>query len=350
MEVYIIDNKIKTITSCIDKSMLIGFILILLGVVILFTNFIDSFVTTLFWPILEGSSEGKAVLFLGLLGSFCILSSFINKSDKIKRKLYKNNESHWHYLLYALILLLTCAIIGLIIEIYIRTKFNVSIFTILSTMDPNTSTTSLMHSHVYKSVLGFFSNSFVPTHVNTGSSILTYVLPYALVIAIIWPIIYLLGLSALSKMTPIYKAVTIFLISTSLIGLIDGGLFSQPFLIGFGFLLLVYAAHGNLIKNGRINIKPLINPFVIVGYILLAAIILEVGGSETTYHTLTVINQTEPVNMDEYNVISVYQNGDKTTYIMDTKTPDKVLIREIFQTFKGKASLTFMSWNFYSYF
>lgn len=317
--------------------------MILIGFIILFTNYIDSFVTQLLWPLLEGSSEGKTVLFLWLIGFTLILISLIRQNESLCTRLYKDKDSHLKYLKIAIILLIICAFIGLFIEAYIRQSFGVSFFTILTSMNPSTSTTSPMHSHAYKSVLGIFANYIVPSHVNTGSSILQYVMPYALVIVLFWPIIYVLGVIGLSDMRDLHRYVAIIALNVALIGLIDGGLFSQPFLIGFGFLLLVY------FSNGKIGIKYFINPVVIMGFILLLGMLIEVGGSDTTCHTLYVVNQTGPVDMEDFNVTNVEVRGDMTVYTLNCTTPDKTLIKEVFSKFRDKSDLTFMSWNFYSY-
>ena len=143
-------------------------------------------------------------------------------------------------------------------------------------------------------------------------------------------------------MKPLHKAITTIALTLALIGILDGGMFSQPFLIGIGFIV-------NVFSNGKIGIKYFIKPVVIMGYILLVGMIIEVGGSDMSYHTLSVINQTEPVDMSQYNVTNIEVHGDVTTYTLATKTDDKQLIRQIFASFKGKADVTFMSWNFYSY-
>lgn len=335
--------NIKNINISMTKSIITGIILILLSFIVLVTNFVDAFVTSLLWPLLEGSSEGKTVIFLGLIGMTLILSSLIRQNKFIQEKLYKNEEYHLKYIAYTITILLIAALIGLAVEAYIRQQFGVSFFTILTSMDPNTSTSSPMHSHAYKSVLGVFANLFVPSHINTGSSILRYAMPYVLVILILWPVSYILGLFGLSDMRDLHRIVSIIALNVALIGLLDGGIFSQPFLIGIGFLLLVY------FSKGKIGLKYFIKPVIIMGYILLLGMIIEVGGSDTTCHTLTVINQTEPVDMSNYNVTSIEVNGDITTYKLNTSIADKQLIRDIFEKYKGKSNLTFMSWNFYTY-
>ena len=293
-------------------------------------------------------------MFLWLLGITLIFSSIIRQNNFLCDKFYKDKDYHLKYLKVTIILLISCALIGLAIEAYIRQQFGVSFFTILTSMSPNTSTTSPMHSHVYKSVLGIFANFFVPSHVNTGSSILPYVMPYALIIIVLWPICYILGVLGLCNMRTLDRVVSIIALNVALIGLIDGGIFSQPFLIGIGFLLLAYYSNGKidlrkLFNNEQIEIKYFIKPVVIMGYILLLAMIIEVGGSDITGHTLTVVNQTEPIDMDEFNVTNMEVNGDITTYTLNCSTPDKELIKKVFAKFKGKSDLTFMTWNFYTY-
>ena len=81
-----------------------GILFILLGVIILFTDYLDSFVTSLLWPILEGSSEGKTVLFLGLIGSILIFSALIQASPKLEDKLYKDKNYHLRYLAIAIVI------------------------------------------------------------------------------------------------------------------------------------------------------------------------------------------------------------------------------------------------------
>ncbi|RAP54213.1 MAG: hypothetical protein BZ137_03380 [Methanosphaera sp. rholeuAM130] len=326
-------------------KILIAFILIFLALIILVSDSVDSLITTILWPLLEGSSEGKTVIFLGMLGVFIILDVLLDKSSFINDKLYCRDNIHFKYLLATILILLACAFFGFVLELYIRHSMGVSPFTILTSMHPYPSTSSPMHSHAYKSVLGLLSYYVVPGHVNTGISILKYVEPYAYVVIPVWIVTYITGLFGFHKMTGLNKCVCIMALTLALIGLLDGGLYSQPFLIGIGLLWLMYYSN-----DERLKLKHFIKPVVIMGYILLVAMICEVGGSDTTSHTLTVINQTEPVDMSEYNVVECIQDGQKTTYVMNTTTPDKTLITSVFDKFKDKSDATFMSWNFYSYF
>ncbi len=332
----------------LTKSIIAGIILILIGGILLVTSFLDIYVTTLLWPLLEGSSEGKTVLFLGLLGILLIISSLFRQTSIFTRIYDENNDYHLKYVASVIIILLACAFIGLIIEFYIRSQFGVSYFTILTSMHPYASTTSPMHSHLYKSILGNLLVDFAPMHVNTGSSILNFGLPFSLIIIPVWIYAFFVGLFSISNMKSAERILSLFALALALIGILDGGLFSQPFLIGLFILLVAYYSNGRL-NFRKMDLNYLINPVVIIGYILLIAIIIEVGGTNSDIHTLTVINQTGDVNMTEFDVISVDVNGDATTYVLNTTMHDKELIIDVFNTFENNSDVTFMSWNFYSY-
>ena len=62
----------------IDKIGLSGIVLIFAGLLIYVTSALDQLVTMITWPILSGSSEGKAVLLMVMMGGFLILNFLIN--------------------------------------------------------------------------------------------------------------------------------------------------------------------------------------------------------------------------------------------------------------------------------
>lgn len=337
--------NISNMLSRVDTRITIGVFFILLAGIIFVTDFLDSFVTSILWPLLEGSSEGKTVLFLGMIGFIIIIDALGDKYRIISKYFYKSDDSYLKYLLSCIILLIVCALFGLAIELYVRYMLGVSPFTILTAMNPYPSTSSPMHSHAYKSVLGILSYYIVPGHMNTGISILQFVQPYVYVIVPVWIVSFILGVVSLNRMRLFNKIVCIVALVLALIGIIDGGIYSQPFLIGIGFLLLMYFT-----RNERLHLKHFVKPVVIMGYILLIAMIIEVGGSNQDYHTLTVVNQSGDVDMSMYNVTSVVVDGELTTYTLNTTMADKELVTSVFDSFYGKCDATFMTWNFYSYF
>ncbi|MBP2046522.1 hypothetical protein [Methanobacterium aggregans] len=331
----------------IDRLGLTGIVLIILGGILLKTGFMDNAVATVFWPILEGSSEGKAVILLVMMGSLLLLSSLITSSSRLNPKIFPGKWFNGRrYLLISLVTMFVTCVVGLLIEVWIRLKFNVSLFTVFTAMNPTPSTTSIMHTHVFKSVIGYMVSLMgetAPHHINTGLAIIQYSSPFAFLALVSLPLAYIAGLLAMTGMRDSYKVVTSFGLAVAIIGMMDGGMFSQPFLIGFGILLFIYSA-----KNS-FSPRTLVKPVLIIFLIILAGFAIEIGGTNTDHYTLTVINQHEPVNMTSYNVTDVQHIDDKTIYTLKPSGGDKEIIKKVFVDFKGKADGSFMTWNFYSY-
>lgn len=86
----------------IDLLDLIGTFLILLGVLVYVTDFLDSVMTTITWPLLSGSSEGKAVLLLVIMGSLILFNSLLRSRrgflDTFYTKLYTYSPEGRKYL------------------------------------------------------------------------------------------------------------------------------------------------------------------------------------------------------------------------------------------------------------
>ena len=146
----------RTVKS--NKLALLGLIFILFGMSIFVFQGIDQFVRPFTQPVLMGSSKGKDVLFFVLMGFTMMLATLfenkkisdlvasLNVSDK-----FKDNQ---FYLKTALGLFLSLAVIGLAIEVYLRLSLGIDVFTIFVAMNPSPTTTSIYHSHLYKSIFG----------------------------------------------------------------------------------------------------------------------------------------------------------------------------------------------------
>ncbi|HEX7469038.1 MAG TPA: hypothetical protein VF324_10730, partial [Methanobacterium sp.] len=126
---------------------IIGIIMILLSILIFSTKFLDQLILNITYPFLEGSSQGKSVLLFGLLGSILLLYPIFNFKGKIMRKISTINpalnENENYYLKLVIILVMLTYIIGILIEIIIRLKLGVSIFTTFVAMDPSPTSTSI---------------------------------------------------------------------------------------------------------------------------------------------------------------------------------------------------------------
>lgn len=321
--------------------------MIIVGVLIFEVGYLHNAATSLFYPLLLGSSEGKAVIFLVLMGSFLLLN-FIITSGKINTRFASMDI--WDskkYLKYTLIIILFTYAVGIIIEIWLRLKFGVSLFTVFVSLNPDVSSTSIIHTHIFKSTLGSLIGNLgalIPSNIHTGDSLFKYISPLAYIIILTLPLTYITSLISMDNRMDKYKLIIAFAASLTLIGMVDGGFLSNPGIIGFAGILGMY-----FVKK-PISSRNLIKPIIIVLIVILAGLSLEIAGSNPDYHQITVINQTEPINWDGYNVLSTTNTDNRTTINIKTTKNDRETLIGLFPLLKGKADGFFITWNFYSYF
>jgi hypothetical protein len=334
----------------IDKAGLFGVILILIGLIVYATSSLDQLVMMITWPLLSGSSEGKAVLFMMAIGSFLILNSLINTSRflaPIKERVNEYSPDGKKFLKWTILIILLTCLVGILIEFSIRLKYGVSPLTIFVSTNPTSTTTSPMHSHVFKSVFGHFADimsELVPQHVHTGGSLYQYVVPWGYFIFITLPLAYITGLLSLNGRRDIYRVIMAFALTLALIGMVDGGLYSQPLVIGMGLLFILY-----FVKT-PFQFRQLILPIVLIFLVALSGLGLELAGNNSSYHEIKVLNQFEPVDLSGYPVLSQEQQGNMTVIRTDTSVSDKNTLESLFKTYQGRADGFFMTWNFFSYF
>ncbi|HOI39409.1 MAG TPA: hypothetical protein PL168_01650 [Methanobacterium sp.] len=334
----------------IDKIGLSGIILILAGLFIYATSALDQLVTMITWPLLSGSSEGKAVLLMVMMGGFLLLNSLINTwkfLSPLKEKVKSYSPDGKKFFKWTLIILLITCIIGVLIEFYIRLKYGVSPLTIFVSTNPTSTSTSPMHTHVFKSVFGHLADNMgglVPEHVHTGGSLYSEVIPWAYFIIITLPLACVTGLFALNEGRAIQRVFVAFALTLALIGMVDGGLYSQPLLIGMGLLFILYFV------RRPFQFRQLILPLALIFLVALSGLALELAGNNSSYREITVINQFEPVDLSGYNVLSTDQKGNITVIRMDTGVSDKKTLEDLLDKYQGRADGFFMTWNFFSYF
>lgn len=326
----------------LNRFTLIGALLILLAILIYGLEFLKGPATYLFYPLLLGSSEGKVILFFIFMGSLLLLNGVIT-SGKIKGKfaLLDIWESR-RYLKYAIALVLITYLVGILIEIWLRINFGVSLFTVFVSLNPDVSSTSIIHSHVFKSALGSILNTLgtvLPSNIHTGESLSKYISPVAYLIVFTLPLVYLTSLISMDNRLEHNRIIIAFAASLAMIGMIDGGLFSNPGIIGLGGLI------GMLFVSKPFKPRELIKPAIIVLVIIILGLSVEVAGSNQDYHQITLINQTQPVDWNGYDVVSE-ENG--TVKLTSTQN-DKANLITLFSTLKDRTDAFFITWNFYSY-
>ena len=232
----------------ISKYIPFGIILIILGISLYFLSGIDQFIRPFSQPILMGSSKGKDILFFVLFGITIILST-LGDNDKIHGcfedlsipKMLKDRD---FCLKLSLILFLFAAISGLIVELYLRNSLGISWNTILVIMNPSLTSTSILHSHIYKGIFGMILGmflSYIPSGIHTGSSLSAYTPGIIGLLFLLIPITYILMVISMQRRKAVPRLVLAFASTLGIIGLIDGGLFGTPSLLGiYGMLIVMY--------------------------------------------------------------------------------------------------------------
>ena len=328
----------------------IGIMMILFSILIFTTRFLDHFILNITYPFLEGSSEGKSVLLFGIMGSILLLYPLFNFNGRIMQKIsslhpiFKGNENK--YLKLVIVVVLLTYIIGIMIEIIIRLKLGVSIFTTFVAMDPSPASTSITHSHVFKSVLGDLISLFgihVPGDIHTGSSLIHYTSPLSFIVLITFPLTYLLGLISLNRRKNRYKLILAFAITTTLIGMLDGGLFSTPALIGLSGLFGVLA-----IKQ-PFSLKNLVKPSFLIILLIILRITIGIIGTNVEYHEVTFFDEKSPVDLNGYNVLNINYVGNETIVKISTDHSDKTILADMVNRSKGNVSGITLSWNIFSW-
>jgi hypothetical protein len=324
--------------------------MILFAIFIYATNLLDHVILSITYPFLEGSSEGKSVILFGVMGSMLLFYPLFRQNgiiaNKISKVIPELGFEGQKYLKITIIIIMITYLFGMFLEIWIRAKFGVSIFTMFVSFNEGASSTSITHSHILKSVLGSFIEFLgihVPAQINTGVSLAQYFSPVAFAIFIAFPLVYLAGLASLSRREDIYKIILAFGLTISLIGMLDGGLFSTPAIFGLLILLSVY------FMKKPFSPKYLAKPMLIVILLIIIRISIGLIGTNTEFHEITIINPSENIDLNGYNVLSIEKEENKMMIKVPGNTNDKVLLLKLTDDLKGKCSGFFLSWNIYSW-
>lgn len=336
----------------LNKLTIIGIIIILFAVVLAVTNFLDKIILDITYPFLEGSSQGKSIILFSVMGSLLLLYPLFNLEGIIGKRISSiNNLLKYNgkkYLKFTIMTIFFTYIFGLLIEVLIRIKLGVSILTTFIAYNSNSySSSAVAHSHVFKSVLGFIIQSLgihINTGVNAGVPLIPYTIPLALIVLVTWPLIYIAGIISVSNQERnLYKIILAFVLTLSLIGILDGGLFSTPAIIGLAGLLGIY-----FIKK-PFSARNLLKPSVIIIFLIILRFSLGLLGTNTEVHEITIINPADNIDLQGYDVLNVQKEQNKTIITVPGNINDKVLLTELTKSLKGKCSGFFLSWNILSY-
>jgi hypothetical protein len=312
-----------------------------------------------------GSSKGKDILFFSLMGLILILSNL----KIINKHLRKNNL----YLKIAIYLCFLLGITGIILEVIMRNSMNINLNTIFVAMNPDMTSTSILHSHMYKSILGNLLETirtFIPSGIYLGNSLYPYIPPIANLTVLIFPIIFIFIILAIQKRDFIITILLSFFGTCGMIGLLDGGFFSTPAIIGIGGLILVSTdeyylteifkkrefikINKNILPKNKKECKILIKklaPFLIIILILILRFSITFLGANGEYYEVNISNLTEEIDFNQYySTLKLVENKNNTYILISNEYNENELLNNLSDTLKSKCDYFTLSWNGYSYF
>lgn len=357
----------------VNKTIIVGAAFILLAGAIFITNSLNPIIRPVTHLFLMGSSKGKDIIFFGLLGLFLILSQVIGKDIDTTR-----------YLKISMILGLVLLISGIVLEIIFRLQMGIGLNTVFCSMTNGMSSTSILHTHLLKSILGEVLSQimgpFIQSDINTGVGLYQYLPSSAFLVIILIPILFATIVLASQKRPWPTNFLMAFFSSCLIIGIIDGGMFATPSYVGILGLYLVYRngyymnyivgkifRDENLLKDnesiqpcyrnrGFSEIRYLFNRFLI-WFVVIAVILLRFtvafAGAEPDYYTVDVVNPTGDIDLGNISVeILNYEHGsnsNKTTFHIDPSYNEMGLINDLKVPLNGSCEYYTVTWNAYSY-
>ena len=358
----------------VNKTILIGFLFIFLAGAIFASDILNPILRPITQLFLMGSSKGKDIIFFGLLGLFLILSQVIDKeidSDK--------------YLKISIITGSVLLVLGIVLEILFRLKMGIKFNTIFASMSGTMSSTSILHTHLLKSILGAILTQvmgpFIQSDINTGVGLYSYVPSIGFLIILLVPVLFVTLVLAIQKRPWVTTFLIAFFSSCLLIGAIDGGLFATPSLVGILGLYLVYRngyywnyAAGNLFKDENLLEQNELNPpsyrnaglsekrYLFNRYLVYFVIILIIflrftvafAGAEPDYYTVEIVNANDTIDLGNISVEAIDYNSDasgttKNIYRIDPSYNEMELLNMLKIPLKNSCEYYTVSWNAYSY-
>lgn len=357
----------------LNRTTIIGLIFIILAGIIFITDILNPIIRPITYQFLMGSSKGKDIMFFGLLGMFLIMPQFIKREFDPEK-----------YLKISMVLGWVLLVLGIILEIVFRLQMNIKLNTVFCSMSNTMSSTSILHTHLLKSILGALLTQiigpFIQSDINTGVGLYSYVPSIGFLVILIIPILFVTLILAIRNRPWFTSFLIAFFSSCLIIGAIDGGLWGTPALVGIMGLYLVYrngfylnyiiyriiGDEKSLEKNEEIQpvyrnrgfgeARYLFNRFLI-WFAVIAIIVLRFtiafAGAEPEYYTVDIVNPTENIDLGNISVEVIdCENStslNKTTYHINPKYNEMKLINDLKVPLNNSCEYYTVSWNAYSY-
>ena len=355
----------------VNKTILVGIIFILLAGVIFLTDILNPIIRPITYLFLMGSSKGKDIIFFGLLGLFLILSQVSKKDIDTTR-----------YLKISIALGAALLISGILLEVIFRMQMGIGLNTVFCSMTSGMSSTSILHTHLLKSILGALLTQimgpFIQSGINTGVGLYQYVPSFSFLVVLLIPVLFAAIILSLQKRPWFTNFLMAFFASCLLIGIIDGGMFATPSYVGILGLILVYrnGYYFNKIVGKALGDEKLLeenemiqpvyrnrgfsknrfifNRFGIYLLVILVIILrftIAFAGAEPDYYTVDIANPSGDIDLGNISakVIDNLTDSNKTTYHIDSSYNEMELINDLKVPLRNSCEYYTVTWNVYSY-
>ncbi|MDO5815069.1 MAG: hypothetical protein Q4Q18_05475 [Methanobrevibacter sp.] len=355
----------------LNKTIIIGVILILFAGAIFITDIFNPIIRPITYLFLMGSSKGKDIIFFGLLGLFLIMSQIIEKDIDTTK-----------YLKFSIAIGAVTLTLGIILEILFRLNMGIKLNTVFCSMTNSMSSTSILHTHLLKSILGAFLSQimgpFIQSNINTGVGLYQYVPSFSFLAIILLPILFATLFLAIQKRPWFTNFLMAFFSSCLFIGIIDGGMFATPSYVGLLGLFLVYRNGfylnyivGKFLKDDKLledneviqsvyrnrgfsNFRYLFNRFGIYFFVILVIFLrftVAFAGAEPDFYTVNVANPTGDIDLGNVTseVISNETDLNTITYHINPNYNEMELINDLKVPLNNSCEYYTVTWNAYSY-
>ena len=357
----------------VNKTILVGAAFILLAGIIFLTDFLNPIIRPVTYLFLMGSSKGKDIIFFGLLGLFLILSQVIKKKIDTTK-----------YLKVSMITGGVLLILGIFLEVLFRMQMGIKLNTVFCSMTNGMSSTSILHTHLIKSILGAvltqIMGPFIQSGINTGVGLYAYVPSFAFLVILLIPILFVAIVLASQKRPWFTNFLLAFFSSCLIIGIVDGGMFATPSYVGILGLYLVYRngyymnyivgkvlKDDSLLEENELN-QPVyrnrgfsqkrfvfnrLGIYFFVILVILLRFTVAFAGAEPDYYTVDIVNPSEDIDLGNISVEVIDNEHDnktnKTTYHIDPQYNEMKLINDLRAPLDNSCEYYTVSWNIYSY-
>ena len=352
----------------LNKIIFVGILFIIIAGVIFISNVLNPIVHPITHLFLMGSSKGKDIIFFGIMGLF-LISSQIFRDKKVDCD---------RFLKISIVLGAVVLIAGIGLEVLFRYEMNIGLNTIFMTMNNSISSTSILHTHLLKSIFGeLITNLIEPLidkEINTGVGLYTYIPEIGKIIIFILPVLFVTLLLSVRNKRFIQTFLLSFFSSCLLIGALDGGLFATPSITGICGIYLIYAngvciekISDYIIKRKKIPEKCKIipeytknpnyiiklikrySPYIIAGFIIFLRFSIAFIGANIDYYEVNVANPTENVTLNEFPIEKIDYNTNQTTYIISSNYNEMELLNDLKVPLNNTCKYYTLSWNTFSY-